>query len=308
MNSVRSLVFSTVTMSLLACSGGGGGGGGGGSVATSMLQASKMSCNGSTCIGGGSLSLHSSKQVNSFDVDSAVQLYDSFNTTMIPALNDIIAKVESAVEQGGAESCSDIEVGFSGQVTVGGTLYNVKTSLSGAIAPAAFTTSSMQIGLAGQVATPSFNFLEADVSCGAGTNGSPLVARVVAQNSTQQLNAWFEKGDSKHIRILMVVKAGGVVIAGWFKTDDGDAFEMVLASAGSFYKAVGKKSLGSIYYSENGGGDSCINSTTGAVASNCASLSGTSSILVTGIPNTLASSDTPWASINNGTTLMTPAY
>lgn len=61
-----------------------------------------------------------------------------------------------------------------------------------ATAPSYFTTQAMVKGLAGKISnTP---FIQGDVACGTGTNSSPLVARILVQEGSQKLNAWYEKG------------------------------------------------------------------------------------------------------------------
>lgn len=295
---LKAVTVSSIAAALTACSGSSGGGGT--AASSSTLQAAKMTCSGSVCLGSGSSFLPQGIMPRS--VTGAVTMYNDFNDTMIPALNEIIGKVEEGVAQGGAESCDDIELGFSGAVTVGGVSYNVKTRTTSQTAPSYFTTQAMSKGLAGQVASNNVNFIEGDVACGAGTNANPLVARILAQNATQKLNAWFEKGDSKHIRILMAVKSGSNTYGAWFKTDDGDTFEVVLASEGTVYKAVGKKSLGLINYSEvvppmftMGVGDTCLNATTGNPATGCETLGNTADILPTGIPSSLVTYKGPVA-------------
>lgn len=303
----RSLIYSSIATSIVACSGGGGGSGSG-AASSSMLGTNKMSCNGSACIGDSSMSLSKISDINVLNINTAVELYDFFNNSMIPGLNQTISIIEDGAEQAEAESCDDIELGFSGQITLGATSYDVKSEASSATAPSEFTTTNMAKNLAGRI-TGGSNYVEADVACGAGTSNSPLVARVLADNGTDLMNAWFEKGGTNHIRVLMVVKSSGVVSAAWFKTNDGDSFEIVLARAGSVYKAVGSKTLGSIKFSDNGAGDVCLNAVTGESASNCGSLSAaTSDITVTGIPNTLLSANTNWSSIADNLTLVQPSF
>lgn len=303
------IVATSLLSSCSGSSGGGGGGtGGGGSGSVSLIQASKMTCNGLKCIGSGSISPMSAGDVSASAITDAGIIYDNFNSTLIPALNSVINIIEQGASNAGAESCDDISLGFTGTSTANSILYNVKTQTSVLTAPALFTTTSMQKRLQGQVQSNSYNTIDADIVCGDGTNINPLVGRVLGDDGTNKLNAWYEKGTATHVRILMVVKYSGTVYAAWFKTDDGDNYEIVLASDGDYYKGVGSKSLGSLNYSENGVGDSCVNSTTGAVAVNCGGLSATSTITVTGIPDTLLNANTSWGSIGNSVVFVDPAY
>lgn len=91
--------------------------------------------------------------------------------------------------------------------------------------------------------------IEADVHCGGGTDAQPLTARIRAKEAGKHLNAWFEKGSSaNHFRMLMVAeveKDEDTVddVAAWFKTNDGNTFEMILSYGTDAYRITGKKSL-----------------------------------------------------------------
>ncbi|MBS1972292.1 MAG: hypothetical protein JSU04_18445 [Bdellovibrionales bacterium] len=293
------------TAAVVACSSGGGSGSGGSTTSTSMLQSRKMSCSGAACIGGGSLSAIT-KPITTLSVSDAVTFYDAFNQQMIPALNNIINIIETGVANAGAESCDDISLSFSGQTSANGVVYNAKTAASSATAPSDFTTTAMAKALSAEIASSNTATIQADVACGAGTDANPLVARVIGKDGTTQLNSWFEKGTTNHIRILMIVKSSGTNYAAWFKTNDGDTFEIVLASGGATYKAVGSKTQNVIQFND-GTTDSCLNATTGASSPGSCGSMATSSITVTGIPNTLTSSATNWASVGSAT-LISPVY
>ena len=308
-------IISGMTMGLLACSGGGGGSGGGaGGGSSSMLQASKMTCGGANCIGTGSASLLGTDQVDAMDVSTAVGLYNNFNNTLIPALNGVISIIEEGAAKAGADSCADIQLSSNElQVTVQGQAYDVKASAPEYSTATTGFTGAEQLtkGLFGKTSGVSGSpAIQADVYCGTGKDLDPLVARVLAKKGSDQLNAWYEKGSSNHIRLLMVVKTGTDVYSSWFRTDDGDSFQLVLASGANYYKAVGKKSLGVIRYIEKGGSESCINATSGSsvAANSCSSLPELTSIVVTGVPSTLTKSEFLWGDAIGVTNLREPAY
>lgn len=304
----RNLVWLLALAGLMGCSGSSGGGSGG-STTTSLIQTSKMSCAGSSCIGTTTISasaLAPQSVVHGQAVSSALTVYDYFNQTLIPAFNTIISKIEEGVRNGGATSCNDISIGFNGTVTAGGTSYDAQTAASVVTSPAGlFSTSSMSKRIAAKVSGGS-NYLSADFNCGAGTDISPLVARIVTADGTQQLNAWFEKGSSNHIRILMVAKYSGTVYSAWFKTDDGDSYEIALASAGAVYWGAGKKSTKVINYQDSAGISlTCLDSETGAGSSGCT----TTLAAPPTIPTDLVTVAIPtWTSVNNSVTLVSPSY
>lgn len=267
-----------------------------------------MNCNGVSCIGNTSMSILGQNEAQISAVTDAVSMYDYFNQTIIPGLNNVIGTVEKGAANAGASSCGDITIGFSGSVSVDGQSYNVRVQSSSTTVPGAFGSTTVDRVVSAQ--TGSTATIQADLACGASTNANPLIARVKAYNPStgSRIAAWYEKGDSKHIRILLVAKVGSTVYAGWFKTDDGDSFQIVLASAGQVYKAIGSRTVGSVKYDENGGGDTCLNATTGLPETNCGPLPGTSTITVTGIPDTLLSANTNWSAIANSEVIPLPTY
>lgn len=301
-----------VLLSLLSVTGfigcsGSGGSGGGSSTSSSLIQTSKMSCSGSSCIGTTAMTASLvPPALQPQSVTSALIVYDYFNQTLIPAFNTIISKIEEGVKNGGATSCNDISTGFNGIVTAGGTNYEAQTATSVVTPPGTlFTANLMQKRIAAKVSGGA-NYLTADFNCGVGSDDSPLVARIVTQEGSQQLNAWFEKGSSTHIRILMVAKYSGVVYAAWFKTDDGDNYEIALASAGAVYWGAGKKSAKVINYQDSAGTSlTCLNSETGASSTGCT----TTLTAPPTIPNDLVSvAISTWTNINNSVTVVAPAY
>jgi hypothetical protein len=266
-----------------------------------------MSCSGGSCIGTSvvSSSLTAFSDVHVESVTSAVSLYDQFNQTLIPAFNTIISKIEEGVKNAGSTSCNDISIGFNGTVTSQGVTYDAQTASSAVTSPASlFSTSTMSKRIGARVSGGS-NYLTADFNCGDGTDGSPLVARIVTSDGTNKLNAWFEKGSSNHTRLLMAVKYSGTVYTAWFKTDNGDDYEVALASAGVVYWGAGKKSTKVINYQDSAGTSlSCINSETGAASSGCPA-----TFTPPTIPTDLVSvAISNWTNVNNSVTLISPTY
>lgn len=291
------------------CSGGGSNGSGGGSSTSNLIQSEKMSCAAQVCFGGGSLTaaVASAGEVRVKSVTNAVTLYDTFNQVLIPNFNKVITKIENGVAAGGADSCADIGIGFNGSVTISGVAYDAKTASSTLTYPSSpFSSGTMTKRLSARIGGGGSTILEADVDCGAGTDASPLVGRVISAEGSEQYNAWYERGSANHIRILMIAKHSGTVYAAWFKTDDGDQYEIILATGGAVYRGAGSRSAGKINFQDNGAGSAtCLNAVTGA-AESCAYTIPT----VTSIPGALLTSGTPlaWSSVADSTPLLSPTY
>lgn len=309
------ILLSTSLVTLAACSGGGGGGGGGSS-SESMLQARKITCGGKDCVGASVSSfLGSAAQLGSGDDgDVAVELYRAFNSNMIPAFNTIIAKIEKGVELSGAISCDDI-TDYDNEIvipTMGLTAKAVSSSLA---IPDGFTTkdtgnfSTVQKKLVAKYTANDTPLIEADVYCGGGTDTQPLTARVIAEESGKKLNAWFEKGSSvNHFRILMAAVSGSNNVAAWFKTDDGDTFELILGYDTVSYKVTGKKSLNRVrvVLPTLVPADTCLVASTlepAASSSECSGIADPTAISHPSFDGLVTSGD-----FDNVRTLATPAY
>lgn len=305
---VKKIVLSGLMLGLAACGSSSGGGDGGAGTDTGLIQASKMSCNNSACMGTGSLSLmgfDGNIRILATDVENAVSFYNAFNQQMIPAMNSVLKKIETGIKAGGATSCSDISTNFTGDVTVDGTVYNAKTATSAQAGPASMSRTTMTKKLAARLNGGS-NFVQADYDCGAESDASPLIGRVLANDGTNQLNAWYERGSAQHVRMMMVAKSSGQVYGAWFKTDDGDNYQIILATMGTVYLGAGNKTAGKINFQVGvAGTPTCLNSATGA-AETCSYTIPT----VTHLHGSLLNSgtDATWASISNATVLASPMF
>jgi hypothetical protein len=286
---------------VVSCSGGGGGGGAV-STGAGYFAAPSAACGGAACVPGSSLAFTNPDgiEIMSADPSRAADVYTAFNKYFIPQLNTFLAKVYAAMKAGGSQSCSDVTIGGAG--TVNGYSFTV-TSGNKAI-PTGFTKSGTNFDYRIYASVGESPVAEIQVHCGDETTSNPLTVAARVNESGTSYEFIYEKSGNK-IRIMGagILSNGGRMIA-WFKTDDGDDFELAVKSnvnsITDHYIAHGKKSTDN--YNVQSVTDSstvCVNSS--GTAGNCTGLG-------INTPPTLAvSTSNDWTTVNVGSfTIATP--
>jgi hypothetical protein len=278
---------------VVACSGGGGGSGGSGSAGAGYFAAPTASCGGTACVPGASISFAGPGDIQTMAADPsrAADIYTAFNKNFIPQLNTFLAKVYSAMKAGGSQSCSDVAMGSSG--TVNGYSFSI-TSANKNI-PTGFTKSGTSFDYRIYASVGESPVAEIQVHCGDSSATDPLTVAARVDESGAKYEFIYEKSGNK-IRIMGagILSSGGRMIA-WFKTDDGDDFELAVKSnvnsITDHYVARGKKST------DNYNVQSVTGSSTVCVKSSGAT--GDCSALTINTPPTLAvSTSTDWSTVN----------
>lgn len=280
-------IFSLLVASLLvtACSGGGGGSSSSSSSA-GFIGAPSATCKGAACVPGATISFANVKTM-SVNVDRAVDVYEGFNNVFIPRLNDFLAKVYAAMVAGGSESCSDV---VAGSGTVNGYSFTITKPTSETI-PSGFTKASSTFDYSIEAAVSGSNVAQIHVRCGDETTSDPLTVKALVKETDAQYEFVYEKSGN-HIRIMGAgIRSSDRMIA-WFKTDDGDDFDLAIKSnvnsITDSYLARGSKLQDLYNISDDGNSTStCVTGSGG---------SGTCTSFSINTPPTLSVSDsTDWA-------------
>lgn len=298
----HSMLLAASGLVLVSCSGGGGGGGGSGSTGAGYIGAPTASCGGTACVPGASIAFTNPEgiEIMAADPSRAADIYTAFNKSFIPQLNTFLAKVYAAMKAGGSQSCSDVDIGGSG--TVNGYSFTI-TSGNKAI-PTGFTKAGTSFDYRIYAAVGESPVAEIQVHCGDDSTSNPLTVAARVNESGASYEFIYEKSGNK-IRIMGagILSSGGRMIA-WFKTDDGDDFELAVKSnvnnITDHYIAHGKKST------DNYNVQSVTDSSTVCVKSS--GTTGNCSGLGINTPPTLAvSTANDWSTVNVGTfTIATP--
>lgn len=249
---IRTTLTLATTLTLVACSGGGGSGSS--SSSEGPLQIPKASCNGQGCI-----STSSIVPAAGSPLDDAGATYTNFNNVVIPAVNKLIKMVETGAANAGAESCSDISLTPPGDeisVNIDGSIIYAKVFTSSLLIPSGFYGQGSGQYFDKQISakattSDSSVFINVDFKCNAGTDTSPLVARVVAENADgQKINAYYQKG-SKVVRIEMVANmGGGSFVKARFNTTGDGKFTLTLANTTKVYNANGDSTAQLIHFND----------------------------------------------------------
>lgn len=278
---------------IAACSGGGGGSGGGSSSSTlsGKIQADKATCNNKSCITGSSVSLMSLS-----DSDIAGNAYAELNSTVIPAMNNVVARIEKGIAEAGVNACDfigdddgDISNGMNpdlpleGTTEAGATTYKVQTSSASIhslfrnptedVAPAQqFTDFKKKITAKDSTGA----FMELNLVCndvdaweGSSPDTRPLIAKVlmIDRATGNKINAFYMKGATRS-RLMLVGKIGSKNYKVYFTTTPyttGTEFHIAFADGTDYMNVSGRSfpsdmSSTEIIGSVNGNANTCFTS------------------------------------------------
>lgn len=281
-----------VVGTVAACSGGGGGGGGSSSEGLGgTMQVAKATCNNKSCITGGSVSLMSLS-----DADIAGNAYAELNSTVIPAMNGVVARIENGIAEAGVSSCDfigdddgDISNGmnadlpFEGTTEAGATTYKVQTSNGsihslfknpvsddGVAQPWTFTKKITAKDSTGAFMTLDLVCNDVDQWEGSSPDTRPLVAKVlmIDRATGNKINAFYMKGATRS-RLLLVGKIGSKNYKVYFTTTPytatGTEFHISFADGTHYMNVSGRNfpsdmSSTEIIGSVNGNANTCFTS------------------------------------------------
>lgn len=285
---IRSLFLTGIVVALSACSGGGGGGAGGGNptVTAGYLAAPTASCAGSACIPGASLSSASLHATAVANPNRAIAVYEAFNNGFITQLNSFLAKIYAGMVAGGSESCMDV---LAGSGTWNG--YDFTLTLAGTDAiPTGFTKAGSNYNYRIEASVTGTPVANIQVYCGTDTTNDPLTVTALVKENGDQYHFVYEKSGHQ-IRVMGGgILSGGDKMVAWFKTNDGNDFDLEVVSnvnsISDHWKARGNKSGNKYNILETVSSDTaCINSTGGAADCTGFNINASASLAVTSSTN-----------------------